>query len=442
MAQRCPGSVFKGKATLDSYRWQINERGVANVVGSGSDHSVEGLLYMIGPKNERNLDRSEGVSKGFYQKYLLRVSLEPHQKYSNFKTTQLSHLLEQRHDSVAGHGVQSNNDPNDKERFAAQHGGGMNPFMSNDEISRHPYRTQEVKALVYVSEDYITDGPIRKEYIPRMQHAVNDAATLGVSRAFLNKYIVPFLDSEQIWHLSAQQSEEDRHERSKELPEPEPAHREPEAQALVDVETSSNVKDNNEKPKVEVKDVESSDSTTDEKTSDVEMKDETDQEALPSESVDEEHKLPGHVAISELRAENRDSNGDSSVIFPADMLEAVDKVDYSTIGDSARNIYIVAVNQKDSEANSGFSIAAAAKGARLANELAMKEFKKTCVLNTKPVVEEGEEPDVVVVKEGSPAGELTWKLESDVYLHLSIAKPDEEPWLLAWVEPKLLMESL
>src|SRR6478609_7450773 len=59
MAHRCPGSVFKGKAILDSYRWQINERGVANVVESGSDHSVEGLLYMIGPKDERTLDRSE-----------------------------------------------------------------------------------------------------------------------------------------------------------------------------------------------------------------------------------------------------------------------------------------------------------------------------------------------------------------------------------------------
>ncbi|KAF4341881.1 hypothetical protein FBEOM_4198 [Fusarium beomiforme] len=434
MAQRCPGSVFKGKATLDSYRWQINERGVANVVESGSDHSVEGLLYMIGPKDERTLDRSEGVSKGFYQKHLLRVSFEPHQRYSNFKTVRLSHLLEQSYDSVDGHVFQSNNDPNQQGRFAAQRRGDFDFFSIHDEASKHHFRTQEVKALVYVSEDYITDGPIREEYIARMQHAVNDAATLGVSKSFLNKYIVPFLDPAQIWHLSAKHAVGDRHERLRELPDPESAPSEPESQALVGAETGLIAEDKKE-PEVEGKDAETSDSATGEKLSDVEMKDETNGE------VDEDIKLPGRVDVSELKAENRDPSSGPSVLFPDEMLVAIDKVEDSTTCDAVGNIYIVVIAQKNSEANSGFSIAAAAKEVRLANELAMKEFRDICVLNTKPVVEEGEEPDVVVVKEGDP-GKLHWSLEKDAYLHLSIAKPGEEPWLLAWVEPQLLMKCM
>jgi hypothetical protein len=162
--------------------------------------------------------------------------------------------------------------------------------------------------------------------------------------------------------------------------------------------------------------------------------------APQNEPVDKENDLSDHVDLLALIKENRDSSSGSSGIFPPDMLEAVDKVNHSAIDGSGKNIYVVIVKQKDTEANSGFSIAAASKGIRLANELTMKEFREIYALNTKPVVEESEEPDVVVVKEGSP-GELTWTLEEDAYLHLSSAKPGEEPWLMIWVEPKQLMES-
>ncbi|EMT71389.1 hypothetical protein FOC4_g10009888 [Fusarium odoratissimum] len=402
MAHRCPGSVFKGKAILDSYRWQINERGVANVVESGSDHSVEGLLYMIGPKDERTLDRSEGVSKGFYQKYLMRVSFEPHQQYANFKTGRLSHLLEQRRDSISGDG-------------------------------RHA-RTEQVKALVYVSEDYVTDGSIREEYIARMQSAVNDAVSLGVSKSFVDKYIVPFLDSQQIWHLSERNLGETQHEQPSKLLELES---EPKVQAIISKESAE--EQVNDKPPTESNMVDVSDPPTDEKSSDVEINEETNQEALPSEPVVKEDDLSGHIDLSKLRTENRDENGGSSDMFPIDLLAAVDKVNDSVIDGSGKNIYVVIVIQKGTEANSGFSVATASKGIQMANELAMKEFKELCALNTKPVVEEGEEPDVVVVKEGSP-GDLTWKLEEDAYLHLSSARPGEEPWLMVWVQSKQLME--
>ncbi|KAF5604228.1 hypothetical protein FPANT_1522, partial [Fusarium pseudoanthophilum] len=415
MAHRCPGSVFKGKATLDSYRWQINERGVANVVESGSEHSVQGLLYMIGPKDERTLDRSEGVSKGFYQKYLMRVSFEPHPQYANFKTGRLSHLLEQRRDSMSGDVAHSPNNANRKVRFNAPPRIDPISYMDGEERSGRHSRTEQVKALVYVSEDYTADGTIREEYIARMQNAVNDAVSLGVSKSFVDKYIVPFLDSEQIWHLSERKSTEIHHEQPSKLLELES---EPDAQAILNEEPKEENYD--DKPPVENKVQDISGSATDEKSSDVDMNEETNQEV-------KEDDLSGHIDLLKLRTENRDENG-GSTIFPTDLLEAVDKVNHPTVDVSGKHIYVVIVKQEGTEANSGFSVASASKGIQVANELAMREFKELCARNAKPVVEE-EEPDVVVVKEGSP-GDLTWKLEEDAYLHLISARPGEEPWLM------------
>ncbi|KAF5640071.1 uncharacterized protein FTJAE_4618 [Fusarium tjaetaba] len=444
VAHRCPGSVFKGKATLESYRWQINERGVANVVESGNEHSVEGLLYMIGPKDERTLDRSEGVSKGFYQKYLMRVSFEPHPQYANFKTGRLSHLLEQRRDSMSGDVARFPNNANRKVRFNAPPHIDPISYMDGEERSGRHSRTEQVKALVYVSEDYTTDGSIREEYIARMQNAVNDAVSLGVSKPFVNKYIVPFLDCEQIWHLSERKSTEIHHEQPRKLLELES---ETDAQTILNEEPKEEQPD--DKPPVENKVADVSGSATDEKSSDVDMNEETNQEgkinldhmfdvfAALVFTAFKEDDLSGHIDLSKLRTENRDENGGSS-IFPTDLLEAVDKVNQSTVDGSGKNIYVVIVKQKGTEANSGFSVASASKGIQVANELAMKDFKELCALNAKPVVEE-EEPDVVVAKEGSP-GDLTWKLEEDAYLRLSSARPGEEPWLMVWVESKQLLD--
>jgi hypothetical protein len=115
MARRCPDSIFLGKATLRGYRWQINERGVANIVaapapalkkggtkerssrrssdsaarGRSRDHHaddegnidssvvVEGLLYALSDADERRLDEYEGVEKGRYEKYSARLDFEP-----------------------------------------------------------------------------------------------------------------------------------------------------------------------------------------------------------------------------------------------------------------------------------------------------------------------------------------------------------------------------
>lgn len=168
MAQRCPGSVFKGPAILDSYRWHINERGVANVLESDGHHFVEGLLYEITAKDERALDRNEGVSKGFYQKHVTKVSVQPHDQYTDFHTDGLALLLKQLREEVG----------------------------DDNRVSRRSPWTK-VPALIYVSENYTRDGPAREEYIPRMRNAVKDAIFLGVSKPFVNKYIVPYLRQEE-----------------------------------------------------------------------------------------------------------------------------------------------------------------------------------------------------------------------------------------------------
>lgn len=102
MARRCPDSIFLGKATLRGHRWQVNERGVANLVpvtvpatrsgskagGSrgrsrsgddreDSDAVVEGLIYAISVADERQLDSYEGVAKGRYDKFEAQVDFEP-----------------------------------------------------------------------------------------------------------------------------------------------------------------------------------------------------------------------------------------------------------------------------------------------------------------------------------------------------------------------------
>jgi len=65
-----------GKGRMDGFRWQINERGVANIVESSRDY-VEGLVYQIGAEDRKQLNRSEGVSRGFYSDESLLVQFTP-----------------------------------------------------------------------------------------------------------------------------------------------------------------------------------------------------------------------------------------------------------------------------------------------------------------------------------------------------------------------------
>ncbi|KAI0506348.1 hypothetical protein F5B22DRAFT_450413 [Xylaria bambusicola] len=197
MANRCPASIFKGKAVLSGYRWQINDRGVANVVRSPDD-SVEGLLYLVNPKDERSLDRSEGVGKGFYQKHLLKVAFEPHRNFETRKSFEVAELIAQLGSvqettgSISqGLSLSDTLDRMTPETSMDRKTSASNPDYANN---NEPSDIKDVKALVYVSEKYTTDGPIREEYVLRMKKAILDAEILGVSRSFVDKYVNPCLE--------------------------------------------------------------------------------------------------------------------------------------------------------------------------------------------------------------------------------------------------------
>ncbi|KAK5708297.1 hypothetical protein LTR97_000837 [Elasticomyces elasticus] len=150
MAERCPSSLFKGKATLSGYRWQINERGVANVVATPREplHYVEGFLFSVNAADQRALDRSEGVQRGFYERKALSVRLLPHRD-GPFKTTYLAQKLRE------GRQIAWRMDQN---------------------------AASNVEALV-----------IRPEYTVRMERAIKDALQMGVREVYVRKYLYPIV---------------------------------------------------------------------------------------------------------------------------------------------------------------------------------------------------------------------------------------------------------
>lgn len=75
MRVRCPHSRYIGRARLPDYRWQINQRGFANVVPEPGSF-VEGLCYILTFTDEARLDRNEGVPVA-YEKIYKEVEVFP-----------------------------------------------------------------------------------------------------------------------------------------------------------------------------------------------------------------------------------------------------------------------------------------------------------------------------------------------------------------------------
>jgi len=65
MADRCPGSLPVGTASLHGWRFIINERGVATIT-EAHGHSVLGVVWMASDTHVTALDRFEGVHLGNY----------------------------------------------------------------------------------------------------------------------------------------------------------------------------------------------------------------------------------------------------------------------------------------------------------------------------------------------------------------------------------------
>ncbi|KAJ0117766.1 ig2 family protein [Diaporthe amygdali] len=238
MAHRCPDSIFLGKATLRGHRWQINERGVANVVRTGRQRdAVEGLVYAISPSDEERLDRYEGVSKELYEKVEAKVDFESVREnvFARCTSASVAKAVREERESAAGgdRRVRSwderrpRRDLSPRGRRRASGGsaatGGLTssilgllgvPRKADRTVSPPPARVRRgrerersrdevragrtvpkpVIALVYASTLYSRDGDVRERYVPRMERAMDDAVALGVSRDFIDRHIAP-----QVW---------------------------------------------------------------------------------------------------------------------------------------------------------------------------------------------------------------------------------------------------
>ncbi|KAF9014082.1 Butirosin biosynthesis, BtrG-like protein [Cyathus striatus] len=138
MNRRCPESKFIGIAVLQDWKWIINGRGYANIIPTPGD-IVYGSVYELSPSDESSLDRYEGVPK-YYGKQTLSV---------NFTST-----------------------------------------TGEEKV---------VDTLVYVDEHDVVPGEPKAEYIDRMNWAIVDGVKCGIPRAYIQKYIRPFIraDSEE-----------------------------------------------------------------------------------------------------------------------------------------------------------------------------------------------------------------------------------------------------
>lgn len=166
MKRRCPDSKLIGHGILRGFRWQINERGYANIVAE-EGRDVQGLCYEISPTDEARLDVNEGVTQGAYAKKSLPVEIQ-----------WTSVCLYRRPTAW----IVAN--------------GGINQILraanNPEELAVGP-RTVDSDVLVYVSDDFKRDSDPRDEYVSRIKLGLQDARALGMDSAYVQTYIRPFI---------------------------------------------------------------------------------------------------------------------------------------------------------------------------------------------------------------------------------------------------------
>ncbi|KAI8626747.1 hypothetical protein F5Y19DRAFT_487978 [Xylariaceae sp. FL1651] len=162
MAARCPDSCYIGRAILPDHRWQINQRGFANIVPA-SGFTVHGLVYELRAGDEARLDRSEGVSSQAYSKAYKPVLLH-----------------------CASAALQL------PIRWLIEDGGPEKAIVLAQQkrmSTSEPTAQLEPNVLVYISENFVRSGQARDEYIDRMNSGIRDAVSMGVPNDFFENAI-------------------------------------------------------------------------------------------------------------------------------------------------------------------------------------------------------------------------------------------------------------
>jgi gamma-glutamylcyclotransferase len=171
MASRCPESRYIGRAVLSNYKWQINERGVANIIPRRRS-SVHGLVFELGPGDEARLDRAEGVRRDLYTKEYKDLLLYPARERLQMRVQRI-----------------------------IERGGPASPafqrkYRDNTELGESVHVASNV--LVYISDRFTKPGEPRDEYIGRISDGVFDAVALGVPRDFFQTEVWPFFPVRRI----------------------------------------------------------------------------------------------------------------------------------------------------------------------------------------------------------------------------------------------------
>lgn len=230
MTERCPESNFIGKATLRGYRWQINQRHVANIVKFAEDSSsipigqadvIEGLVFSITDKDRRTLDRKEGIKTGAYERVVLDVLLERHPKFAEEQTEFVRDKLQDDSGSI-------NRPASCKETLIVSQEEDLTMLDSHEtgknaadlqpkpailsttpppSAKRPAAKVEEIKAITYLSTKYAENGLIRLEYVQRMENAISDAVKLDVSRDFVQRYLEPYVHGDVYETITEAQEE-------------------------------------------------------------------------------------------------------------------------------------------------------------------------------------------------------------------------------------------
>ncbi|KAK0759771.1 hypothetical protein N5P37_007959 [Trichoderma harzianum] len=168
MNRRCPNSRFIGTARLCNYRWQINERGYANVT-QAEGHWVDGLVYEIDDTDEAKLDINEGVAKNAYNKRYMTVLL--HRAQSTLYRRPVAWIVEKGGPAAVGR----------QAKLVAQ--GRRESSLSHwqDDV------------LIYVNPNCTIDSNPREEYVNRINLGIADARALGVDEDYIRNCIRPFI---------------------------------------------------------------------------------------------------------------------------------------------------------------------------------------------------------------------------------------------------------
>jgi hypothetical protein len=201
MESRCPESRYQGLGILYDYKWQINTRGFANVIPSPGDR-VEGLCYLLSKKDERILDRSEGVPTAYEKLYLPVDVFTPNAFISGRRVREVNERIQWE--------IQQLRDAHLREQ-AIHHDRDRNEhFKITPEY--HANTSVTLTALVYVNQEEVRDGIPREEYKTRIAAGVRDAIALGIPHKYFDRnFREPMARTNRDTRTHVTRRSEDRH---------------------------------------------------------------------------------------------------------------------------------------------------------------------------------------------------------------------------------------